>query len=179
MNRIVLGNIVALVASLVMVCAGIVKEKKKILQLQIIEIGLFIVSQLILNSIPGIIMNFISIIGNLLYYFDKLKKVQKIIITIVSITATLFINNLGWVGFLPMICVVTYLWLIDLKNIIHFKLLIVFVLTLWIIHDYTIQSYTSVLFDIATIVASFISIYKICNAKTKGIELNIQKKGVV
>ena len=47
--RILIGNIVALIASCIMVYAGTLKEKKKIIIAQIVEIGFFIVSQLILR----------------------------------------------------------------------------------------------------------------------------------
>ena len=72
MSYIVIGNIIALMASIAMVYAGILKDKKRILSAQTVQCGLFILSNIILGGIPGAIVNFLSCIRNILCYKGKL-----------------------------------------------------------------------------------------------------------
>ena len=124
-------------------------------------------------------MNVISIIGNVLCYFDKLYLIPKILMTLASIIVVTLLNMQGIIGFLPLVAIITYLWLMNLKDITHFKLLIVFVMILWIIYDISIKSYTSTAFDVITVIANIVAIIKIQIAKKKGIELHYEKKSIV
>lgn len=158
---LIIGNIVALIASILMVYSGIIKQKKKILYVQSIQIGLFVISNLILNGIPGVIINAISFVKNILCYKNKLYFKEKIIITILATSLTLYFNNLGLIGLLPLASIIIYLWFMTTKDIIKFKLLIILTTILWIIYDFSIQSYTSSVFDILTILTNIISIIRI------------------
>lgn len=157
---IIIGNIIALIASLIMVYTGILKNKKKIIYFQTVQIGLFVVSNLVLGGISGAIINAISIVRNILCYKEKLDLKGKIIITILSVVLTLAFNNLGFIGLLPLISTVSYIWFMDIKDIKIFKLLFSFTNLLWFIYDIIIKSYTSAVFDFATIVANIVSILK-------------------
>lgn len=46
----IIGNIIALTASLLMVYSGILKEKNKILYVQTVQIGLSVVSNIVLGE---------------------------------------------------------------------------------------------------------------------------------
>lgn len=165
MNYLVIGNVVALIASLLMVYSGFLKKKKGILYVQTIQIGLFVLSNLILGGITGAIINAISCVRNILCYKDKLGLKEKIIITILSVIFSLLFNNLGLIGLLPLIYMVIYVWLMNTKEVIKFKLLIIFTTIIWLIYDLYIKSYTSSFFDLANIIANLISIYQINKIK--------------
>ena len=130
---LIIGNIIALIASLLMVYSGIIKNKKGILYVQSIEIGLFIISNLILNGISGAIINTINFIRNIICYKDKLDLKIKIILTVISIVLTLCFNNLGLIGLLPLISALIYLWFMTIKDVIKFKILIIVSVLLWLI----------------------------------------------
>ena len=155
---LILGNIVALLGSLLMVYTGLIKKKQKIILFQTVQIGLYVLSNIILGGITGAIINALSMIRNILCYKNKLGLKEKIIITILSIVLSLSFNNLGIIGLLPVISTVTYIWLIDIKNVSRFKILIIFTMILWFIYDMTIKSYTSAFFDFMNICANIISI---------------------
>ena len=53
----------------------------------------------------------------------------------------------------------------DIKNVIKFKILIIFTLIMWLIYDIFIKSYSSALFDFLNIITNIIAIYKIKNIK--------------
>ena len=165
--NIIAGNIIALIGSLLMVYSGIIKDKKKILFVQSIQILLFIISNLVLGGITGAIINLIGFIRNILCYYDKYNNIEKFIITSVSIALTIIFNNLGIVGYLPLIAIVAYNIFMTTKNIYLFKSLIIFTMVMWAIYDFTIKSYTSFAFDIFTLIANIISIYNIKNKPKK------------
>jgi len=167
MFYIVIGNIIALIASIIMVYSGILKEKKKILYLQTLQIGLSVISNIVLGGITGAIINGLSCIRNILCYKDKLNLNAKVIITVLAIGLSLSLNNLGLIGLLPLISTIVYIWLMNIKDVIKFKILIIFTMVMWLIYDLTIKSYTSAIFDFMCIITNIISIFKLRNTKAK------------
>lgn len=158
---IVIGNVIALIASLVMVYSGLLKQKKKILYVQTVQIGLSVISNIVLGGVTGAIINALSCIRNILCYKDKLGLKEKIIITFLSIILSLKFNNLGLIGLFPLISTVSYIWLMNTKDVIKFKILNIFTMLMWLIYDICIQSYTSSIFDFANIIANLIAIFQV------------------
>ncbi|MGN1299212.1 MAG: YgjV family protein [Candidatus Scatovivens sp.] len=165
MVSIIIGNIIALVASILMVYSGMLKQKKKILYFQTVQIGMFVVSNIILGGMTGAIINVLSMIRNILCYKDKLGLKEKIIITVLSVILTFRFNNLGYIGALPLISTVVYIWLMNIKDVKKFKLLIAFTMLMWFIYDVAIKSYTSAIFDFMGIVANIVTIFQIKSVK--------------
>ena len=161
MTSIIIGNIIALIASLLMVYSGIIKQKKKILYVQTIQIGLLVVSNMILGGIVGAIINLLSCIRNILCYQDRLGLKEKLVITILATFLSIKFNNLGLIGLLPLISTITYLWSMNTKNLIKFKGLIIFTMILWFIYDLTIKSYSSAVFDLMTAITNTYTIIKL------------------
>ena len=91
--RLIIGNIIALIASLLFVYSGILKQKKKILIVQIIQKGLSSISNVILKGYSGAVVHLISLIRNILCYYDKLYLIVKIVISIITIVLTIIFNN--------------------------------------------------------------------------------------
>ena len=170
MIYLVVGNIVALIGSLLMVYTGIIKEKKKIILVQTIQIAFLVASNLILGGITGAIINAISCIRNIICYKDKLKTKEKIILVLLSTSLSLYFNNLGIIGLLPLISTVSYTLLMDLKDVVKFKILIIFTLIMWIIYDIYIKSYSSATFDFLNIITNMIAIYELKIVKYKNKE---------
>jgi hypothetical protein len=168
MNNLIIGNLIALIASLIMLWSGYIKNKKKILFFQTIQIGLSVISNIVLGGITGAIINAISFVRNIICYKDKLNKKWKVILIILSAGLTLYFNNLGLIGLLPLVSTIAYILLMDIKDVIKFKNLIIFTMTMWLIYDIYIMSYTAAVFDFGTIIANVISIYQIKNKNKKG-----------
>ena len=166
MISLVLGNIVALIGSILMVYTGIIKEKKKIIFVQTIQIAFLIASNIILGGITGAIINAISCVRNIICYKDKLNLKEKIIIVMLSTGLSLYFNNLGIIGLLPLISTVSYTLLMDMKNVVKFKILIIFTLIMWLIYDLYIKSYSSAIFDFLNIITNLIAIYELKRIKT-------------
>ena len=161
MKLIIIGNIIAIIASVMMVISGIVKQKKKILFYQTIEVGLAAISYLFLNSMSGLIINIINLIRNILGYKEKLNLISKIILSVLSIILVLYFNSDGIIGLLPLIAIIIYLWCITIKDVVKFKLIIIVLMILWTIYDFYVKNYVAFIFDILTILANIISIISI------------------
>lgn len=161
MVSIIIGNIIALIASILMVYSGMLKQKKKILYFQTVQIGMSVISNIILGGITGAIINALSMIRNILCYKNKLGLKEKIIITILAIILTFKFNNFGYIGLLPLISTVSYIWLMNIKDVRKFKLLIIFTMLMWLIYDVVIKSYTSAIFDFMNIIANMLTLLQI------------------
>ena len=159
--QIIIGNIIALIASLLMVYSGLVRKKEKIIYIQTIQMLMFVLSNAVLGGITGIITNIFGCIRNMLCYKKKLKNKEKIMLVVITSIFSLFFNNLGLWGLLPLISTVVYTLLIDLKDVVKFKILVISTVILWFIYDIYIQSYTSAIFDFMTIITNTIAIYKL------------------
>lgn len=167
MIQIIIGNIIAFIAAILMAYSGIIKQKKKILYVQTVEIILYTISDLVLGGITGAIINAVSAFRNILFYKNKLGAKEKIIITVISIIFSVLFNNLGLIGIFPLISSLLYLWLMNIEDIIKFKYLMIVTTVLWFIYDICIKSYTSSVFDFINILANIISIIQINNIKNK------------
>lgn len=100
-------------------------------------------------------------IRNILFYKNKLGLKEKIIITILAIILTFKFNNLGYIVLLPLISTVSYIWLMNIKDVRKFKLLIIFTMLMWLIYDVVIKSYTSAIFDFMNIIANMFTLLQI------------------
>lgn len=137
------------------------KTKEKILYFQTVQIGMSVISNIILGGITGAIINALSMIRNILCYKNKLGLKEKIIITILAIILTFKFNNLEYIGLLPLISTVSYIWLMNTKDVRKFKLLIIFTMLMWLIYDVVIKSYTSAIFDFMNIIANMLTLLQI------------------
>ena len=164
---LIIGNILTLIASLTFIYSCTKKEKKKILIIQCIQKGFAAIGNIVLKGYSGAITHTISLISYIFCYNDKLNTVIKTIITIIIVTLSFIFNNLGIIGILPLISALTYLWFMDVKDIIKFKYILLFTIILWAIYDFTIKSYTSFTFGVISIITTIISIIQI---KNKNIE---------
>ena len=160
-KTILLGNIVALIASIFMVISGILKEKKKMLWAQTIQIFLLIVSNIILGGLSGAISNTAGLIRNFIYEKKWLNMPVKIILTLISSIIAIKLNTLGILGYLPLIANAVYIFLMDLKDVRYFKILLIATELMWLIYDTLIKSYTSAAFDFETMLANKIVLIKL------------------
>ena len=161
MSNLIIGNIIALIGSILMVCTGLIKKKDKIIFVQTIQIGLMIISNFVLGVITGAITNIISCIRNILCYKNKLNKIAKTLIIIASAICAILFSNTGLVSLLPLLCTIIYTLFMDIKDVIKFKWLIIFTMIIWLIYDIYIKSYTSSIFDFMSVITNIFSIYKI------------------
>lgn len=173
MILIVIANIIDFLASIVQIYTGVVKDKAKILLLQILQLGMQTVSMLLLGAIPGAISNVLSCIRNYLCYKDVFTWPVKIVLIIISLLLTVLFNNQGLLGYLPFAVCTVYILLMDIKDEIKFKILVTLTFVPWVFYFLVIKTYTGALFAIITIVTSIWTLYKMVK-KEQHIENTIQ-----
>ena len=137
MIHIFIANIIDLIASMVQIYSGTVKDKGKILLLQILQLGIQSVSMIILGAIPGAISNVLSCIRNYLCYKNIFTWPIKIILILLSL-----------------------ILFMDIKDPFKFKLLVTLTFIPWIFYFLIIQSYTGAFFAAATVVTNLGTLLK-------------------
>lgn len=158
--NIIIGNIIMFIASIIMVCVGLLKTKKQVLVWQTIQISLMGVATVFLGSIPGMIANIVGVIRNLLGYHGKLNRFAQILICVAAVVSTLLFNNIGWFGLLPIAAAVLYTLFMNTPDVRKLKFLILVTLILWMIHDFYVKSYVSCAFNAFSIVTCVIGIFR-------------------
>lgn len=161
MIYIIIGNVIAFIACSIMVYAGYLKQKNKILFAQTTELVLAVISNIFLGGITGAIVNTLGCIRNILCYKEKLNNIAKIIIITIVTVLSLAFNNLGIIGILPVISMIIYILFMNVKDVVKFKWLIIISMILWLVYDTYIKSYISAGFDFMNIVVNIISIIQI------------------
>ncbi len=167
MGNVLLANMIDFTASIVQIYTGTVKEKTKILKLQILQLGIQTVSMLLLGAIPGAISNILSCIRNYLCYKNIFTWPVKIILIGISFVLTYAFNNQGLLGYLPFIVCTVYVLFMDIKDPFKFKLLVTLTFVPWVFYFFIIQSYTGAIFAAITVVTNFNTLFKM---RTTGTE---------
>lgn len=158
MTYIVVGNIIALIGSVLLICTGLLAKKKHILFVQSLQTICFIISNFVLKGFSGVVINSLSLFRNIFAYKEKLTIPIKVCFIFISMVLCIIFNNKGIIGILPLISMCLYTWFMTTKDIMHFKYLTIFITVLWGIYDFYIMSYTSSLFDFVTVACNIISL---------------------
>lgn len=158
MNIILIANAISLIGAGLMILAGLIKSKRNILLTQCIQFTLMGVSNFLLGGISGTISNVLSILRNLFTFRWTLTPLWKFIFIAVQAGLTIVGNTLGWLGWIPVVSVASLTLILDTKNEILLKAVIIFGLVLWVIFDLALLNYVSAAFDVFAIVTNLIGI---------------------
>ncbi len=167
MLQIVIANIIDFIASLIQIYTGMIKDKGKILVFQTIQLGIQIISMLLLGAVPGAISNVLSCVRNYLCYKNVFTWPIKIILIVLSLVLTVPFNNQGLLGYLPFAVCTIYVLLMDTKDPIKFKLLCTLTFVPWVFYFFIIKSYTGAFFAASTVATSTWTLIKMIRGKTE------------
>ena len=168
MIHIVIANIIDFIASMIQIYSGTVKDKAKILLLQILQIGMQAVSMVLLGAITGAISNVLSCIRNYLCYKDVFTWPIKVALIVLSGVLTVLFNNQGLLGYLPFAVCTIYVLFMDIKDPIKFKLLVTLTFIPWIFYYLIIKSYTGAFFAFTTVITNFWTLFQMKREAVKG-----------
>lgn len=157
MKVLIIANGICFISSMLMLLVGLLKNKKKILLVQLVQMILSIISNILLGSLTGCTMNVLGCVRNIILYFKDIGLVLQIILIIASLSLSLPFNTLGFIGLLPVIANVTFLLLMNIKDNAKFKYMLAFTTFLWCIHDLYIQAYVYSFFDLITVISHLIT----------------------
>lgn len=162
---LIIANAIDLLAAIVQVSSGAIKEKTKILIVQTVQLLMQGISMLLLGGVTGAINNVLSCLRNYLCYKDKLNLVWKIIIVVISAALTLIFNEQGLLGILPAVVCTIYIFLMDIKDLIGFKWLTTLSFLPWMFYHFMLGSYVGAAFDAATIITNAITLFTMIRNK--------------
>lgn len=160
MNWILLGNILSLIGCSMMVAVGFVQQKRKVLLYQCAQLGVMFCSNFVLGAASGAISNALGIVRNLVFAKTEGSVWLKLAFVGIQIVMTLF----GWKGpieILPILATVVFIWLLDTKNDVVFKLANVCAMVMWCIYDFYYHNYVASALDILTIISNCVAIVAI------------------
>lgn len=166
-GMIIAANIIDFIASMVQIWSGVVKEKKKILFWQNIQLGLQTVSLSLLGGFSGAISNVLSIGRNIFCYFDKATWPVKIGLIAAQFVLTYFFGGGGAISYLPFVVCTVYILFMTVKDPIRFKLLSTLTFIPWVFYFLYYRSYTGATFAAITVVTSSISLYQMIQKRKK------------
>ena len=158
MDRIIIGNALALVGCTLMAGTGLVKRRNQILLVQCIQFGFMGMANLMLGGITGTLSALVSIARNLVCAKRELTLPLKVLFTAALIVLCLYANTAGWLGVLPVLSTCIYTWLLDIKGERKLKVILIAAQLFWLIYDFALSNYVAFAFDIITILTNLIGI---------------------
>ena len=122
-------------------------------------------ANLLLGGYTGALTISISIIRNRLMIKKKMTKTILTILIILQIIVGSYLNQLGVIGYLPIISSVSYsLAIVITRNLQWLRWVIIENMLLWLIYDLTIKAYPAAITDITITLTTLIAIIR--NRKT-------------
>lgn len=147
------------IAAFIQVGSGAIKQKVKILVVQIIQLLMQAVSMLLLGGVTGAVSNILSCYRNYLCYKEKLNGFWKAILIAASVVMTILLNDQGILGIIPAAVCTIYIIFMDIKDPVKFKLLVTLSFVPWMFYHFAIKSYVGAIFDAATVLTNGITLY--------------------
>lgn len=163
------ANIISLIGSVIMIFVGLIKNKKKILGVQIVMFALFAVANVMLGAVTGAVTNGLSIIRNGITFFTEFGLPYQIGFICVQATLCLLLNNGGLIGWLPVLGVGLFTLTVN-KSAKVMKAVIIVTQIMWTVYDLFYKNYSAAIFDVVTMVSNAVGIYLILRDEKKAKE---------
>jgi len=163
---IIIGNVISLIGASVMVAIGFIKNKDKVILAQCAQFGIMGLGNLVLGGYTAVVSNAVSIVRNLFCLKWKFTTPLKLIFIAIQLILAYLVNQDGIIGWLPVIAGVLFTWFLDTKSDITLKVIIIITEIMWVVFDVYKFNYTSMTFDILTIITNTIGIITIRKTAT-------------
>lgn len=162
---VIIANIIDFAAALVQVGSGSIKQKKKILVVQNVQLLMQAMSMLLLGGVTGAVSNVLSCYRNYLCYKEKLNTFWKAALIAATIGMTVVLNEQGLLGILPAVVCTVFIIFMDVKDPVKFKLLVTVTFLPWMFYHFILRSYVGAFFDVATIITNAVTLYAMIKEK--------------
>ena len=161
MTSLLIGNFFSLLSATSLAVSVAKKSKKDLIWWQIWDAVFGMMASFFLNAYAAAVICIVYVIRNVLAYQDRLTKNKTIFLMIAGGCVGWYANNLGVIGWLPIIAAVGYTACIYLsKNEQQLRWALIASISLWIIHNVYVRAYPYVILDSCVTVWTFIQIYK-------------------
>ncbi len=171
-GAVIAANIIDLIASLLQIYSGYVKEKKQILFWQTLQIGLQTFSMILLGAFTGAVGNVLSVIRNIICYKDRMNTPVKVVLIAIQFLLTIVFWDGTFAAWLPFIVCTVYIIFMGEKDPIRFKILVTATFVPWFFYYLVYRSYTGAFFAAATILTNIVALIQMKKKKNKKQEEN-------
>ena len=159
--NLILGNVFATLGAICVVISVTKKNKNDLIWWQVVNVFFCILSSWVFAAYAALITNCFSMIRNVMACKNKLSQNATIILSASCLITGIYMNNLGVIGMLAILASVSYtIFMYITKNDQQMRYAVVFNSILWLIHDYCIKSYSTVLTGFVFIFWTLIQIIK-------------------
>lgn len=157
-QNLIIGNIFSLLSAICIMISATQKDKRNFMLYQIGDTLFGCFANIMLSAYAALAISIICLIRNILSYKNKLTQNLTVILTILGIMMGLYVNNLGIIGFLPIVASASFTICIYItKNEQQMRYALVFNMLLWFLHNIYVQAYPSAA---ANIVICFWTLYQ-------------------
>ena len=157
-RTIIIGNIVGLVGSALMVVIGLIKTKKKILIVQIVQTAVFALSNFILGGVSGVIVNAVTVIRNVFVLKKPFTLPAKLFFIAAQVVLAFLFRSEGIIYWLPVMAGCIFTYFLDSENDMVIKIAIAFAQAMWAVYDFSIMNFTTFAFDVFAIISNIVGI---------------------
>lgn len=170
MSRLIIGNYLSFIGSMLFVYTGTLNNKNKILITDSTAEIFQLIGRIVLGGYTGAISKFFSLIRNYLCYKDKLKTKKKFFMSVLFIILFFCFfkfNNFGFFDFLPLFNSLFYMWYVTVKSIKTYKKLQLISISTYLVYNVYIFAYLSAVFDLVSLLTNLTSLIKIIKSEKK------------
>lgn len=161
LSSILLGNIFSFFSAICIAVSAMQNSKKKFMLWQVGDAASGILANITLSAHSALVISIICLIRNFLSYKNCLTSFLTAILFILSIFIGIYANNLGFVGYLPIVASASYTICIYItKNEQQMRLALIFNMLLWAIHNFYVQAYPSAVVNVFLCFWSAFQAYK-------------------
>ena len=159
------ANILSLIGCGIMVAVGLIKDKNRILLIQCVQFVFQGAAHLMLGAVSGFVCCVVSIIRNLVFRAGKSGSLLKLGFILLQIVLTFSAGSFAPIELLPILATIVFTWFLDVKNPVHFKLVLISAQLMWLVYDFYYGNYVAAAFDVMTVGSTIGGIWLILKGK--------------
>lgn len=161
LSYLIIGNIFSFCSALCIAISAMQKSKKNFMLWQVGDTVFGVLVNIALSAHAALIISIICLIRNLLSYANRLTSLITWVLCILSIVIGIYVNNLGIIGYFPIIASAIYTVCIYLtKDSQQMRFALIFNMVLWAVHNFYIQAYPSAIANIVLCLWTAFQAYK-------------------
>ena len=157
----VFANVISLIGCAMMVAIGLIRNKDKILTVQCVQFVFQGAAHLMLGAVSGFVCCVVSIVRNLVFRAGKGGFLLKLGFIGLQTALTFAFTIFAWIELLPILATIVFTWFLDVKNPVHFKLVLISAQMMWLVYDLYYGNFVAAAFDVMTVGSTLAGIFLI------------------
>lgn len=162
---ILIGNILCLIAAIIMTLMGMIKDRVKFIQAQSAMNIVYISAYAFLRGTSGIIVNVVTLIRNIICLKWKMNTPIKLVFIIGQIILGLYFGTNGLIAWFPVVACSIFTWYMDCDDAVKLRCVIIATQMMFMLYDFNVKAYTGFVFDILATITNSISLVRIIKAE--------------